>query len=54
MEFDLTEDGKIYARGVDLKRMAKKALDLGLATDQSRSLDLIAQLMGLYAVLCGT
>ena len=46
MEFDLTEDGKIYARGVDLKRMAKKALDLRLATDQSRSLDLIAQLMG--------
>lgn len=46
MEFDLTENGKIYARSVELKRMAKKALDMRLAPNQDRALDLIAQLMG--------
>ncbi len=47
MEFEINENGKIYARSVELKRIAKKALALGLAKKNDQALDLIAQLVGL-------
>lgn len=47
MAFEINGNGKIYARSVELKRMAKKALALGLTTSNDHALDLIARLMGL-------